>query len=173
MSSPAANNHDVVVLLEINEAIKQVFKVQASTDVTLGKIEAIARSQTVASDVTAVISLSSPALKGTLALCFPNATFLGIVGRMFGETFTEVTTELSDGAGEFLNMIYGVARTKINQQGHGFAPAIPSVVRGSQIYLTHGEGSHILMIPCRCDAGAFHMEMSLKRVGEGGAAQAA
>jgi chemotaxis protein CheX len=85
---------------------------------------------------------------------------------MLGETYTEVNSENADAAGELLNIIYGNARVKINLAGHAFLPAIPTVIYGEKVKISHGDVSLIVRVDCETDLGSFHLEVSLKKVEE-------
>ena len=155
-----------MILENLLDAVRKAFSIQASTQVQItgvrpGKAETRPRS-----DIAAIIGISGTKMSGSLALCLPTQTFLSIVNRMLGENYAQITQENSDAAGEMLNIIYGLARTQINQNGYDFAPAIPTVVRGDNLSLsspTHG-GGLIAEIRCETDLGPFHLELNLKEL---------
>src|ERR1700744_6373713 len=61
-------------------------------------------------DIAGIIGITSPSFKGSISLCFPEKTFLGIMGKMLGETYTSITKDVEDGAGELTNIIFGAAK---------------------------------------------------------------
>ena len=73
------------------------------------------------------------------------AIFL-IIQNMIGETHTEVSSDVADAVGELTNMIYGSAKTSLNQRGYKFDMAIPTVVRGDFI-VSKGESGATLVVP--------------------------
>lgn len=156
---------DPVIVANVGLSIPNAFKIQAQTDVHLVKVakhDPKIRSEV---DISAILGMSSPALMGSLGIFFPEKTFLNIVSKMLGETFPELTQEISDAAGEMLNIIYGSARTKINESGHNFSPAIPNVIRGKELQVAHSEGMNVVVIFCNSELGPFHVEIGLKKVG--------
>jgi chemotaxis protein CheX len=110
-------------------------------------------------DIAGVIGLTSKTFSGTITLCFPNSVFLLLMSRMLGETFTEVTPDLQDGAAEFLNMIYGQAKVVLNQNGHSIDKALPTVIRGRDIQTNHAGKSKVMVLPFETEAGNFYIEI--------------
>jgi chemotaxis protein CheX len=145
------------------ETLKNTFAIQASTEITIKSLAAVPPSPLAGCDLVSIIGMKSSTLSGLAALVFPAATFLGVVNRMLGENYTEINQENSDAAGEILNIIYGSARVKINDGGHDFTPAIPTVVKGTDVGVAHGDVPLVVRIACDSDLGPFFMEISLRR----------
>lgn len=168
---PSAKGHtmsesvlDPAIPKTLMDSMKEAFLVQASTNVEIVKASAIDSHQGQGAALIAAIGIKSSALNGTLAICFPKECFLGIVNKMLGEKYTDIDKDNVDAAGEMLNIIYASARVKINQLGHDFAPAIPTVTRGSSIQISHGSAPKIVRVDCKCEYGSFHLEVSLRKV---------
>jgi CheY-specific phosphatase CheX len=156
---------DPIIPKSLIESLKETFSIQASTTIEILKVCAVEPVHSSSADLIAAIGMKSSTVSGTLAICFPKSSFLGMVNKMLGEGFSEITVENSDAAGEFLNIIYASARVKMNQAGHDFAPAIPTVTRGSDVKISHGGVPKIVKVDCRCEHGEFHLEVSLRMVG--------
>jgi len=163
MSAPKI---DPIIPKSLLDAVKEVISIQASVPVTIKSVAAVASNQVSNIGIVSSIGIREPGLGGTLALCFPTVTFLTIVGKMLGETYSEITDENADAAGELLNIIYGNARVKINLAGHAFLPAIPTVIYGEKVRVSHGDGAQIIRVDCETNSGSFHLEISLKKVAE-------
>jgi CheY-specific phosphatase CheX len=148
------------------DAVKEVISIQATVPVRVRNVAAVRPEQLPGIGIVSSIGIKEPGLGGTLALCFPNATFLAIVGKMLDETYTEVNSDNADAAGELLNIIYANARVKINGAGHAFLPAIPTVIYGDKVKISHGEVALIVRVDCETDYGPFHLEVSLKKLVE-------
>lgn len=154
---------DPIIPKSLVDSVKECFGIQASTPVEIVNIQLASSSEISGSDLAATIGLDSPRFTGTLAICFPTASFLGIVNRMLGEKYDSISPENADAAGELLNILYAGARVKINQAGHEFAPAIPTIVRGNEIRISHPSAQKVVCLQCKCEFGHFHVEISLKR----------
>lgn len=158
------NQLDPVIPKSLIESIKDTFTVQANTPIEILQVKAmdVSSSTQENTDLIAAIGMNSGKFSGTVAICFPTNTFLGIVNRMLGENYTSVTNENADAASEILNILYGGARVKINKAGHDFTPAIPTVTRGKNLRIAHGESKKVVRIDCQCEFGPLHLEVSLR-----------
>lgn len=144
------------------EAIKKVFQIQLSTPVDFKDIGPKAGQSTLKFDLAAVLGMTSSKMTGSLIILFPETTFLPIVNRMLGESYSKINSENRDAAAEILNIIYGSARPIINRLGHDFAPAIPSVATGGDLTFSHTPGATVLVVPCKADVGEFELELGVK-----------
>lgn len=144
------------------ESLKDAFQVQASTAVEIKKVEAIKAAPIEDIALLASVGMKSASFQGVAALFFPSRTFLGVINRMLGESYADVTDENADAAGELMNILYASARVKINKAGNDFLPAIPTVVKGANIGMMHGGVPMIGRITCECEFGPFFVEVSLR-----------
>jgi chemotaxis protein CheX len=152
---------DVKFLNPFITGAMETLKIQCSTEVRAGKPSIKKDDDQFVVDIAGVLGIVSPVFNGSIALCFPQATFLAVMGRMMGETFTEITRDLEDGAGEMLNIIFGHAKRELNELGYGIEKAIPTVVRGQDLKLKHLSAGPTMMLPFETDVGNFHMEIGL------------
>ena len=143
-------------------ATQTTLEMQAGTETTPGKPRLKKPGEVLNVEVAGVISLTSNAFTGTIALCFPGPVFLAIYSNMLGEPFKEITREMEDGAGELLNIIFGQAKALLNdKKGFEIQKAIPTVMRGSQLQVTPmGRGTSVIL-PFETDAGSFHLEIAV------------
>lgn len=114
-------------------------------------------------EIAGVIGLASSAFQGTITLTFPKNVFLVLMNNMLGESFTEITQDLEDGAGELLNVIYGHAKRVLNSQGYSLDKAIPSIVRGSGLVTTHLSKAAIIVMPFKTEKGTFYIEIAIEK----------
>ena len=154
---------DPIIPKSLMESIKATFSIQASTPIQILSVAPLASESSQDIDLVAVIGLSGKTYYGTLALCFQKKTIIGIINKMLGENYADLGQDNSDAAGELLNIIYASARVKINESGLGFEPAIPAVIRGIDIRVSHGTLNQVTKIDCMSEFGPFHVEVSLKR----------
>lgn len=154
------------VPMTLVDALKETFAIQAQSPVEILKVTVVDNSALSDSDIVAAIGLHSSEAAGTAAICFPDGTFLGVVNRMLGENYSKVDAENVDAAGELMNIIYASARVRINQAGHDFTPAIPTVTRGTGVRISHGGATKVAVVECRCDHGPFRLEVSMRGNGK-------
>ncbi len=110
-------------------------------------------------DIAGVIALTSTGFTGSITICFPKAVFLTLMGKMLGETYTDITPDLQDGAAEMLNMIFGQAKVVLNQQGHTIQKAIPTVIQGDGLQTAHQKSTPVMVLPFLTESGEFQIEI--------------
>ncbi len=77
----------------------------------------------------AVIGITSPTIQGSMSVHFPEAVFLSLMNRMLGESMTQIEPGLEDGAAEITNIIFGNAKTKLNELDFQIQMALPTLLR--------------------------------------------
>ena len=152
---------DVNFINPFLEATMKVLSIQAQIKVTAGKIYRKGENKDYMGDISGVIGLVSDSFSGSVVVTFPAATFLKIMSSMLGETFTEINKDIQDGAAEITNMIFGHAKTQLNDRGYGIKTALPSVVVGKDHTVQSlSQGPHFV-VPFESDSGPFFVEICL------------
>jgi chemotaxis protein CheX len=113
-------------------------------------------------DVSGVLGLTGIA-NGTVAVTFEEKCILKIVSNMFGETMSELNSEIADAVGELTNMISGQARRELEEVGKVFRAAIPSVITGRNHSIIHYTKGPKIAIPFNTDDGKFTIEVCFER----------
>lgn len=113
-------------------------------------------------EIAGLIGITSDDFQGSIAVCFPEKTFLAIMGQMLGENFTELNKDLEDGASELMNIIYGTAKSVLNDNGYTLQKALPSVVRGQNIKMRHAGAGTTLVLPFETKMGNFEIEIGVE-----------
>ncbi len=139
----------------------QVLKIQASVATTPGKIFLKQDKGKANGDISGSIGLVTPSFNGYVVVCFPESTFLNIMSGMLGETFTSLTSEIIDGAGELINMIFGQAKATLNEKGYGLKTALPSVIVGRDHTVSALTKGPVIVIPFESQSGPFFVEICL------------
>jgi chemotaxis protein CheX len=135
-------------------------KIQAGINATPGKIfKQEDKSAPFSGDISGVIGLVSEAFNGSVVISFPEKTFLNIISKMLGETYTEITKDISDGAGELTNIIFGQAKVILNEKGYALKTAIPSVITGKNHKVMSLSSGPRVIVPFTSDAGDFCVEI--------------
>lgn len=156
-----ARTLDVSFINPFLNATVTVLKTQASTEARAGKIYRKLPTENLHGDISGVIGLISEAFSGAVVISFPADTFLKIMSRMLGETYTEINKDIQDGAGELTNIIFGQAKVELNKNGFGIKTAIPSVVAGAGHTVQSMTRGPRMVIPFETDLGGFVVEICL------------
>ena len=135
-------------------------KLQCSIEAKLGKPYIKSTAQSPACDIAGIIGLSSTTFTGTISLCFPKPVFLEIMSKMFGEPMQEITDDLTDGAAELLNIIFGQAKKVLNDGGCDLEKAIPTVIRGENMQTRQLSKNPTVVLPFQISSGVFNLEIS-------------
>lgn len=142
-------------------SVVEIFKIQTSTAVKVLKPKLKSDAGESSYDIVSVISLQSDQFQGTIALCFTKETYLNIYNVMLAESAVEINDENRDAAGELLNMIFGMAKSKImNDKNLSIQKAIPTVLSGQKITMQANSSEVGLVIPMESSAGPLTMEVS-------------
>lgn len=108
--------------------------------------------------LASVAMMNSPEMDFSLGLIFPKDCFLRYVSQIFGEEYKDIHEDIRDLCGEWLNLILGRAKGKLNDNlGCHFFNTIPMVVIGENLLLqTMGEHPLYLFV-FDSDLGEFFL----------------
>lgn len=151
---------DVNFLNPFIDGTIETLKLQCSVECSPGKPFKRQKDGSGKIDIAGVIGITSSVFSGSISLCFPATTFLGLMSNMLGEEYTEINTELEDGAGELLNIIFGFAKRVLNEKGYDLEKAIPTIVRGNSLTLKSLPGASTFVLPFESTSGQFYIEIS-------------
>ncbi len=143
----------------------KTFSVQCSYELKAKNSYILKPTDAMQVDICGIIGLTSNVFRGAITLCFTEKLFLSVMGSMFGEKFDSVTDELSDGAGELINIIFGTAKTILTSDGLSVEKALPSVIRGKDIRvssLAQGGGPTIV-VPFEGKDGVLNVLINLEQ----------
>ena len=155
---------DVEFLNPFITATRAVLETQAQTKLSPGKPYLRKPGEQIPMEIAGVLSLVSHEFRGSITICFRAETFLKIYENMVGEKHERITREMEDAAGELLNIIFGQAKTVLNdQRGHSFEKALPTVLVGDRLKLHHQSRTPAIVLPFESQAGAFHIEIVVDR----------
>ncbi len=110
-------------------------------------------------DLSGIIGITSETFNGTLAISFPEKIFLKLASGMLGQTYTAITPEIVDLAGELSNIILGQSKIELNTLGYKIQQAIPSCVWGKDHQIKHFGAGACIVIPFETADGVFHIEI--------------
>lgn len=156
----SAQNLDPQFCKPFIEGTIKTFKIQYKTELTQLKPYIKGTREQPNISIAGSIVVSTSRFSGNIILCFTEKMFLGLMERMLGETFTEITHDLQDGVAELLNMIYGHAKTILNEQGYALEKALPTILRGKNLSTNHAQNAKVFVLPFQSDLGEFEIEVS-------------
>lgn len=152
---------DVEFISPFIDSTVEILSIQANTAAKAGKPRLKEAGQRSEFDIVGVITLISNVFEGSIALCFKSEVFLKICSNMLDENIEELNDEVEDAAGELLNIIFGMAKAKLNdEKGYQIEKAIPTIIRGPGIRVKQTLGPTIIL-PFESDAGEFQVEIEL------------
>jgi chemotaxis protein CheX len=163
-SQPSRPMVDVEFINPFILATKTVLETQAQTPLSPGKAYLRKPSERIPMEIAGVLGLSCAEFKGSISICFRAEVFLKIYENMVGEKHEQISSEIEDAAGELLNIIFGQAKTVLNdQKGYTLEKALPTVLVGEKLKLHHQSRNPAIVLPFESPAGAFHLEILVDR----------
>lgn len=110
----------------------------------------------------AAISAQSPLMKARLRLYFEKPCLEGLA-KVISNNETADDELVSSTASELLNLIYGAAKSKLNNdRGYDFSPAIPVVIPVAQALTERkAQPAQLSLIPFVTPLGSYYLEVEL------------
>jgi chemotaxis protein CheX len=163
-SQPARPTADVEFINPFIVAAKNVLETQAQLKLTPGRAYLRKHDERIPMEIAGVIGISCSEFTGSISLCFRAEVFLKIYEGLVGEKHQMISNEIHDAAGELLNIIFGQAKTVLNdQRGYKIDKAIPTVLVGEKLKLHHQSRNPSIVLPFESPAGAFHLEILVEQ----------
>ncbi len=154
--------HEIVESFKVGTSV--TMEVQCQVPVRPGDAYVKTPQNKVIHEIAATMGLMSKTLTGAVALGFKEEVFLKIISKMLGEKYDAVTTEVEDGCGELLNIIFGQAKKILNEKGHQFGKTLPSIFIGPSLRVRQLTPSPTIIIPFTSAEGSFHLEIGYRHV---------
>ena len=154
----------------------KTLQVQAQVESTQGKIRYAATHKSLPGAVSGAIIVEGKKIDTyLLIISFPEKTFLGIMSLLLGETITQLTDEIADGATEILNIIFGQAKIEINKTDNTITPSLPILCKGKELDISDPKkkvladflkNSKNIIIPFESSVGEFSVMVALPPEGD-------
>ena len=159
-AAPSRAAVDVDFINPFISAARNVLETQAQVTLHPGKPVLKKAEERIPMEIAGVIAMSCQEFTGSINLCFKAEVFLKIYESLTGEKHTTINTEIEDAAAELLNIIFGQAKTVLNdQKGYNIERALPAVLTGEKLRLHHMSRSPAIVIPFESSVGPFHLEI--------------
>lgn len=139
------------------ETAFSVFQITASTQLHQKEVF-IRTDQQPSGDVSAIIVFDAEKVAGSVAISFPESSFLKVVSRILGEEFTSLGQGIESAAGELCNQIYGSAKRLLAEKGYKLPLALPTVVRGANHSVEHYVRGECLTVRFETELGPVLLE---------------
>lgn len=144
-------------------ALQNVLGTMAQLELKAGKPKK-KTDETAQGDVSGLIGMIGPQIKGSFSISFDEALALEIMSRMLGEKPDSINPEVTDMVGEITNMVAGGAKLDLGDKGFEFAMATPVVVSGSGHTITHKVDGPKMILPFKSQVGKAHIEICFDKV---------
>lgn len=153
---------DVDLINAFLVAAQTVISSQSNTKLNPKKPRLRSKQEIMNSDIAGMLRLDCDHFKGSITLAFPSAVFLKVYENMVGEVHDKITEEVQDAAGELLNIIFGQAKTFLNdQKGYNLQKSLPSVLVGEELRLKQANTQPSLILPFETESGEFFIEIAI------------
>ena len=139
-----------------------------STMRVLLELDGIKTEVSILTDVSKVPLIEAGAMAGIISAHFNGNLVIGFSAEVFKKAMTrflqmdvtDLTAEIKDGAAEFLNVIVGQTKTKLNEVGFEIRQVIPSVIMGEKIEIHPMSKQSCVHIKCITDVGEINIFLS-------------
>lgn len=154
---------DVKLCYPFIEAVCEVLSQQCHLNAQMGPV-GFKEHSTEATDVAITGTLSTSASIASISICFPKAVMLGAIGKMLGETFTELNPEVEDAAMELANLIFNQAKGRLAKKGIQAVRSIPMIVLGMGTRLRYLSRQRTMILPVNTDIGKVIIEVTTQEL---------
>lgn len=138
----------------------KTISVLCSTPVTSHRITTTFDTE-VLREVVGQVNFSSSTLNGLITLSLSQETYVQLMSKMVNKKHSNITSDIHDGIAEWLNVIFGLAKVKLNNEGHDFVGKIPTVVTSEKEYLGECEKHPNAAIEFCTEFGNFILEFRI------------
>lgn len=107
------------------------------------------------------IVLKSSFFEGEFIIGFSKSAYLSILKIVLAQDDKEITKDNEDFAGEIVNMVYGQAKTVLNQSGHNFEKVLPTYHLNP---LKHHTKNPIVVVPLESEVGIIELLIEVSRI---------
>jgi chemotaxis protein CheX len=153
---------DGQVLLSFVESVREAFETQCHLKAEPQQPFKRSQENHYRFDIGSIIGITGTSFRGTLSIAFEANAYLEFFYRMTNERHDLVTPEIADGASEMINIIYGITKKKLNEQGHGLQMALPKLVQGANMEMRHGSKKPSIALPFVIEGGKFWVEFAFE-----------
>ncbi len=148
------------MIAEICAGVQKTFSTMFSLDAKPGTYEVLDDYTSIA-DISGFVALTQEKIEGAIMISFPKETIFKIIGKIYKKEFVELDKSIKSGVGEITNIIFGVIKKNLNENGFQFNMAIPNVVVGPQHQVSTMTVGKSLIVPFELDVGTFIVTLTV------------
>jgi CheY-specific phosphatase CheX len=153
---------DGQVLLSFVDGVREAFETQCHMKAEALQPYKRTQDNHYQFDIGSIIGITGASFRGTLSIAFEASAYLEFYYRMTNERHDFVTAEIADGASEMINIIYGITKKKLNEQGYGLQMALPKLVQGAKMEMHHGSKKPAIAVPFIMEVGKVWVEFAFE-----------
>lgn len=146
---------------KIIESAKEIFSSMVMMEISVSG-EKMTESVPLIESISGVIGLAGTH-KGVLAIHIPNKVAMAITSSFLGMDVDEINEDVEDAVGELANMLGGNVKSILSENGRDINLSLPSTITGRQYDFQPTKEAERVIIPFRCDAGEFSIDLQLEK----------
>ncbi len=146
---------------EIIESAKEIFSSMVMMEIGVDG-ERVIDTVVLYNSISGVIGLAGTH-KGVLAIHMPKPVAMAITASFLGMDVDEINEDVKDAVGELANMLGGNVKSILSDNGRDIDLSLPSTITGQQYDFEPTKEAERIIIPFRCDAGDFTVELQLEK----------
>jgi chemotaxis protein CheX len=146
---------------KIIESAKEIFSSMVMMEITVSG-DNMTKGVTLFESISGVIGLAGTH-KGVLAIHIPNKVAMAITSSFLGMDVDEINEDVEDAVGELANMLGGNVKSILSENGRDINLSLPSTITGQQYDFQPTKEAERIIIPFRCDAGEFTIDLQLEK----------
>lgn len=112
-------------------------------------------------DISGFVYLMDKNIEGTLMVSFPQTTIFNMLTTIYNKNFSEIDKAVKSGVGELTNIVFGIFKKSLNENGFNFQMCIPTVIVGAQHSIDVVIPNKTLIIPFETTAGQFSVTVTV------------
>jgi chemotaxis protein CheX len=146
---------------KIIESAKEIFSSMVMMEISVSG-DTMIKSEVLIESISGVIGLAGTH-KGVLAIHIPNKVAMAITSSFLGMDVDEINEDVEDAVGELANMLGGNVKSILSENGRDINLSLPSTITGQQYDFQPTKEAERIIIPFRCDAGKFTIDLQLEK----------
>jgi chemotaxis protein CheX len=146
---------------KIIESAKEIFSSMVMMEISVSG-DTMIKSEVLIESISGVIGLAGTH-KGVLAIHIPNKVAMAITSSFLGMDVDEINEDVEDAVGELANMLGGNVKSILSENGRDINLSLPSTITGQQYDFQPTKEAERIIIPFRCDAGEFTIDLQLEK----------
>ena len=146
---------------KIIESAKEIFSTMVMMEINVNG-DQLKKSVPLTESISGVIGLAGTH-KGVLAIHIPNEVAMTITSSFLGMDVDVINEDVEDAVGELANMLGGNVKSLLSENGRDIDLSLPSTITGQQYDFQPTSDAERIIIPFRCDAGEFTIDLQLEK----------